>query len=210
MKATRFCENLSMDPGVATVWAAGMAVAGTVLGGAIGAVGGLLAGKAQARGTLDGVERQLAGERDFALWSARREAFASFLSTIEHLRVTFNHAVELAEAHYIEGRNTVTQGRAAWESLEQQHKDLLRALATLRLSVESSDVDEAEALTDLAGSLVKGYDDFVDGLLGSISFDNNALFRQEVELKERVAAWATRVGRQVQSGPARANRPQSS
>ncbi|MFJ9099529.1 hypothetical protein ACIRJM_13720 [Streptomyces sp. NPDC102405] len=197
-----------MDPGVASVWAAAIAVVGTVLGGVIGAVAGRSAGKAQAKGVLEGIERQLTGERDFALWSARREALAAFLSTIEHLRVTFNHMVGLAEAHYFENRNNATEAQAAREALEQQHKDLRLKLATLRLSVPSSDADEAEVLTELAGSLITGYDDFVDSLSGGSDFDSNALFRSEVELKERIAAWAQSAGNQVQAGPARAARPQ--
>ncbi|MFG1665932.1 hypothetical protein [Streptomyces sp. Y7] len=149
------------------------------------------------------MERQLVGERDFALWAARREAFAAYLSTIEHLRVTFNHAVGLAEAHYVEGRDTAAQGQAAKEALHQQHKDLLLAQATLHLTVDISEVDAVETLTDMATRLISGYDDFVEHLGGGGHCDENALFRSERELKEQVGAWAQRAGHQLQAGPSR-------
>lgn len=173
----------------------------------MGLVAGRNAGKAQAKGVLEGIERQLAGDREFALWSARREAFAAFLSTIEHLRVTFNHAVGLVEAHYVEGRDNASEERATKEALLQQHNDLRLTLATLRLSVDSGDVDEAEVLTDLASQLITAYDDYVDSFSGG-RFDSSAFFRSEVELKERIAAWATTAGHRVQEGPARAAGPQ--
>ncbi|MFJ9995209.1 hypothetical protein [Streptomyces werraensis] len=156
------------------------------------------------------MERQLAGERDFALWSARREAFAAYLSTIEHLRVTFNHAVGLAEAHYVEGRNTAARGQEAKEALDQQHKDLLLAQATLHLTVASSEVDEVEALTEMATGLISGYDDFVEHLGGGGHCDENALFARERALKEQVAAWAQRAGHQLQGEAVRSVRPPAS
>ncbi|MGW5969976.1 hypothetical protein [Streptomyces sp. NPDC055186] len=123
--------------------------------------------------------------------------------------MTFNHAVGLTEAYYVEGRNTGEQARVARETLHQQHKDLLSAQATLRLSVESSDVDEAEALTNLAGHLVTGCDDYVNSFSIGGDFDSNTLFRSEVELKEKIAAWARNAGHQLQDMPARATPPQT-
>ncbi|MEU2713873.1 hypothetical protein [Streptomyces sp. NPDC007205] len=60
-------------------WAAVVAAAIGLVGAALGAVGGYVSGRAQARSTVQGVQLQLSGQRADALWQAELDACALFV-----------------------------------------------------------------------------------------------------------------------------------
>lgn len=83
-----------MDQGDAAVWAAGIGVIGT----AIGALGGYLAGRAQGRATVDGVKLQLLGQREDAVWQAEIDAYAAMIDSFNAARMQIANTFALFEA----------------------------------------------------------------------------------------------------------------
>ncbi|MFJ2752693.1 hypothetical protein [Streptomyces sp. NPDC087297] len=172
----------------------------TALAAAAGAPVAILAawlgyrgGKAQATAALDGVKLQLTGEREFALWSAKRDAYASFLAAAETFRVSLNHAIRLTSMYLEEGLGT---GKAATEAdaeLRQSHKALLLSQSSLRLSIDAAESATVDALTSLATETLEVYGDWVDALAERQGRDQrawDALKEKKVGLTEAVSDWA--------------------
>ncbi|WP_369273859.1 hypothetical protein AB5J55_31555 [Streptomyces sp. R11] len=82
-----------MDEGWAAVSAAAIGVVGTVLG----AIFGYLGGRAQARGTVEGVELNLSGQRADALRRAEVDACALFVDACNRALLKLSHVRSIAE-----------------------------------------------------------------------------------------------------------------
>jgi hypothetical protein len=82
-----------MDEG----WAAIVSAAAGLIGAALGAVGGYLGGRAQARGTIEGVRLQLSGQRADALWQAEVDACAAFVDVCNRAMFKASQVVAIAD-----------------------------------------------------------------------------------------------------------------
>ncbi|MFE2559886.1 hypothetical protein ACFXGT_28450 [Streptomyces sp. NPDC059352] len=133
-----------MDQGDAAVWAA--AITGCV--GVGGAVAAYLAGRAQAKGVVEGVNLQLAGQRDHELWVDQRDAYASFLSCIESIRTAIDMAIRATVLDREE--RTPPQGETwsdAMDQLDMQFKAIQGLQSKLKMSVDGPEIEQADLLT---------------------------------------------------------------
>ncbi|MFE6817088.1 hypothetical protein [Streptomyces sp. NPDC057677] len=133
-----------MDQGDAAVLAA--AITGLVgIGGAFAA---FAAGKAQARGVVEGVKLQLSGQRDHELWVDQRDAYASFLAGIDDIRTRINIVASAAVA---ECRDQVPPHGETYNDavsrLDGQLTSILGVLSKLRLSIDAAEAESADQLT---------------------------------------------------------------
>ncbi|MFH0243608.1 hypothetical protein ACGRHY_14540 [Streptomyces sp. HK10] len=108
-----------MDPTITGAW---IALGGAALGG----LGGYLAGRAQAKGTVDGVKLQLLGQREDALWQAERDAYARLYSQFNQARIEIGHLIGLYELDRGAARALATAGTGSREE----------ALATLQSTIK--------------------------------------------------------------------------
>jgi rhodanese-related sulfurtransferase len=138
-----------MDQGDAAVWAAGI----TGLVGIGGAIAAFAAGKAQARGVVEGTKLQLDGQRDHALWIDQRDAYAAFLASIDGILTTINIAVSAFAAEFedLVPPHGETYGEAV-SRLDGQLKDILGVQSKLKLSIDGPEAEQAELLTIQARS----------------------------------------------------------
>ncbi|MFJ9729696.1 hypothetical protein ACIRP3_43990 [Streptomyces sp. NPDC101209] len=178
-----------MDPGKAAVLSA--LIAGLV--GVVGAVAAFAAGKASAKGVIEGVKLQLSDQRDFALWTDKRNAYASFLAAAEEVRIALGPPIRLVGAYLEEG---VGSGQAATEArneLHQCYKEFVYRQSALRLSVDDPEVERAWALVSLVGTVLDRFDTWSNTLHDHRDSDdawgqfNDSRGRFEADL----AAWAT-------------------
>ncbi|MFF3377782.1 hypothetical protein ACFYXF_33105 [Streptomyces sp. NPDC002680] len=178
-----------MDEGIAAVVAASIGVPGAL----VGAFLGYRAGLAQAKATLKGVELQLAGERDFALWTGKRDAYSTFLAAVEDVSIALDRARSLAGLYLEAGIGAGRAATAAGQELRQKHKDLLFRQSALRLSVDGSRADDAEALVKIASAGVQDFEDWTDALNPHRGDDDAAFTRLRENtrrLKEGIVDWA--------------------
>ncbi|MFD7110993.1 hypothetical protein ACFWAF_12440 [Streptomyces microflavus] len=180
-----------MDQGDAAVWAA--AITGGV--GAIGAACAYAAGKAQARGVIEGVRLQLQGEREAAVWSSQRDAFAGFLTAIDLFQASVLHAQGVIEQHFQQQTATGNEATSANEAAKQRYRELLLARASMRLSVSGEDADTAEDLTELATEFLNKFVEFSAHPQQHLGYDTPLYLqmeRCEVQLRQGVERWTRR------------------
>lgn len=96
-----------------------------------------------------GVRLQLQGERDAAIWTAKRNACTGFVAAVDHFRSSVIHDVGEVSRHFEDNSVTADQAAAVVDETKQRYKRVLAAQAALRLSVDSDDVDTAESLVNL-------------------------------------------------------------
>ncbi|MFI6606862.1 hypothetical protein [Streptomyces sp. NPDC050507] len=190
-----------MDQGDAAVWAA--AITGGV--GAIGAVCAYAAGKAQARGMIEGVRLQLRGEREAAVWSSQRDAFAGFLTAIDIFQASVLHAQGVIVQHFQDQTATGEEATSAVAAAKQHYKELLLARASMLLSVSAEDADETEDLKDLAYEFLERFIEFSADPQQHLSFNTPLslqMERCEVNLREGVGRWTRRARAALSDGAA--------
>lgn len=189
-----------MDQGDAAVWAA--AITGAV--GVVAALSAYGAGKAQAKGVVAGVKLQLSGERDFALWTDRRDAYAAFHSSLEAVRMSVVHVRDLTVAHVEGSSPPVAESYSdARGHVNERFKELLSRKSTLQLSVDSPEVDIAGLLTITAQTAVWQLDDWVDAALGHEGTEDaryRALVTAMDGLERGAAQWAKDARSRLQQG----------
>jgi hypothetical protein len=122
-------------------------------GAAIGAVGGYLGGWAQAKGTIDGIKLQLAGQRKDALWQAKRDAYAILVQQFNVLRIRIGHVAGMFGLEEVEAvRLARTAGHGTREEelaqLSQAGKECWLAECTFRLSVTPPEAEQAAQVRD--------------------------------------------------------------
>ncbi|MFI8363335.1 hypothetical protein ACIGD1_24585 [Streptomyces sp. NPDC085612] len=193
-----------MDQEVAALWAAGIGVAGAVVSAvvAIYAVrksaaaqveSAAASGHAQVQAALAGARMQLAGQRDDALWQARKSAYASFLGAVEHVRMCVVHMCEVAGA-YEEGRGASGDDLTeAKKNLDESFKALWFRESLLRLSVEEEEARSAEEIMLLARRVVEDVDDYGWASWSHQRDSEPAWLRLKAskgEFEGRVTAWA--------------------
>ncbi|MEU0336375.1 hypothetical protein [Streptomyces sp. NPDC006193] len=137
-----------MDQGDAAVWAAGIGVIGT----AIGAIGGYLAGRAQGKATVDGVRLQLAGQREDAVWQAELDAFAAVIDQFNAARMQVATVVTQFEASRRDVRRLAPYGvitrEEAYAALMECVRELVARENALRLRTAPAYADAATALRE--------------------------------------------------------------
>jgi hypothetical protein len=194
-----------MDEAKAAVLSA--AITGAV--GVIGALCAFAAGKASARGVVEGVKLQLSGERDLALWADRRDAYASFLAAVDEVRIALKHAVRAVGLYLEEGLGSGQAATEAHEELKQRYKELLFRQAALRLSVDDPEVAKAWELVGVAGEALENLDGWADALHSHR--DDSAVWGRLTASRERfeagVTEWAANArARLAESGPSSVRR----
>ncbi|MFB8035888.1 hypothetical protein ACFC5Z_23655 [Streptomyces sp. NPDC056004] len=141
-----------MDQGDAAVWGAGIGAVGALFG----AVGGYLAGRAQAKAVERGVHLQLDGERETAIWQARVDAYAALVEALNTARMQIGQYVALlsmsrAEAGRLNGFGYGTREEAAG-AMTEAVKACVFQETVLRLRVPP---EEAEAARNVNESLTQ-------------------------------------------------------
>ncbi|MFB7360261.1 hypothetical protein [Streptomyces gardneri] len=189
-----------MDQGDAAVWAA--AITGLV--GIGGAVAAFAAGKAQAKGVVQGTQLQLDGQRDHALWVDQRDAYAAFLAAIDGIMTTINIAVSAvaAESEDLVPPHGETYGEAIGR-LDGQLKEILGVLSTLKLSIDESEADTAEVLTihaRSAKSAVVTWAWCVDQQRDDIAEKWDFMMERVSELEIGIRSWAEHARAQLREG----------
>ncbi|MFD6629143.1 MULTISPECIES: hypothetical protein [Streptomyces] len=173
----------------------------------MGALSAYGAGKAQAKGMVAGVKLQLSGEREFALWTDRRDAYAAFHSSLEALRRSVGHAAGLTAAHLEGLPPPVAESYAdARAQTNERFMELLSRESTLRLSVDSPESDRAGELTSLAQVAVGQLDDWVDAALShrpSEEVQWRELQSMMARLEQGAAEWAKNARDRLQQGEGR-------
>ncbi|MFE7361490.1 hypothetical protein [[Kitasatospora] papulosa] len=186
-----------MDQGDAAVWAA--AITGGI--GALGAVCAYAAGKAQARGMVEGVKLQLRGERDSAVWLAKRDASAGFLTAVDLYLSSFIHGQLTVSAHCEQQGAAGDEAAGAVDAVKQRYKELMLARASLRLSVDGSDLDLAEDLVDDAQQVLElliGYEESYRRGANHRHEDRMEVY--EVRLREGIQRWTRLAQRRLSVG----------
>ncbi|WP_405459731.1 hypothetical protein OG786_21000 [Streptomyces sp. NBC_00101] len=190
-----------MDQGDAAVW--GAAITGAI--GAIGAACAYAAGKAQARGMVEGVKLQLRGERESAIWLAQRDASAGFLTAIDLFQTSVVHAQGVISQHFLQQTATQEEVASAATTAKQHYRELLLARAAMRLSVSGDDADAAEDLTDDATEFLDKFLEYCADPRPHLGY-NTPLFlrleRCEVKLREGVNDWTLRARQRLTEGEA--------
>lgn len=157
----RLAQSFVMDEG----WAAVIGAAAGLAGAALGAIGGYFSGRAQARGTVEGVQLQLAGQRADALWQAEIDACALFMDVSNRASLKLEQLRTITRLEH-EGEQQVLLRIYGLDSRDQlvgqlgvlQDECILRETALL-LRVPSADADTVqgvgEALTLAIGSMLR-------------------------------------------------------
>ncbi|MFD5881048.1 hypothetical protein [Streptomyces yangpuensis] len=125
---------------------------------------GYRGGKAQAAAQVEGVQLQLNGEREFALWSAKRDAYASVLAAAEAFRVSFNHATRVTSMYLEERLGSAKAANDAEAELRQNLQALRLSQSSLRLSLNATESARVDDLTALATKVFEGFGDWTDAL----------------------------------------------
>ncbi|RKN07413.1 hypothetical protein [Streptomyces radicis] len=186
-----------MTPEVATLVGVGIATAGTVGAGVLG----FLAGRTQARSMLDGVRVQLAGQRQYAVWQARYDAYLAFLVAMDDVRRAIGDVRRIEELRF--------RGSGSGQGLGEARRDLdgfIDALqlrrSTLGLTLDGAEVDRAERIQATAHHAVARLDawllaarveelDYADAL--------RALDERTAALGADLRAWTDGARRQLES-----------
>lgn len=151
----------------------------------------------------DGVKLQLSGERDFALWSDRRDAYVEFLSSLEAVSAGIVHAQALASTH-IEGLANASTGDigVAREEINGQVKTLLLSRSKMRMSVGNGEFQEAGVLVTKTQLVVSRLDRWVDAALAHAAGDEvhwASLLEGIRELRDAIDAWAIAAQHQLRA-----------
>ncbi|MER6329081.1 hypothetical protein ACWDVX_09080 [Streptomyces tendae] len=135
-----------MDAGWATVVGA---VIGTG-GAALGAAGGFLAGKAQAKGTVEGVKLQLAGQRLDMQWQARRDTCGALIGLYSKALLQFVSTWRLSQYDHERHPHVVDVDEAklqeAMDELRQRTEEVIMLKTAYQLTVPPGEEDMAEAV----------------------------------------------------------------
>ncbi|MFF3959844.1 hypothetical protein ACFYY1_42835 [Streptomyces sp. NPDC001890] len=135
-----------MDAGWATVVGAVIGTGGAVLG----AVGGFLAGKAQAKGTVEGVRLQLAGQRLDMQWQARRDACGALIGLYYKALLQFVSTWRLSQYDHERPPHLVDADEAklqeALGELRQRTEEVIMLKTAYQLTVPPGEEDKAEAV----------------------------------------------------------------
>ncbi|MFJ4916071.1 hypothetical protein [Streptomyces sp. NPDC088726] len=144
-----------MDQGDAAVWAAGIGAVSALAGVAVG----YLAGRLQAKATVDGVKLQLAGQRNEAIWQAKVDAYAAVVAEFNQTRMLIAQFVALLDAGRGAARHLREFGYGTREEAAGALTEGVKACVfqenVLRLRVSAS---EADAVTDVRIALSKVVD----------------------------------------------------
>ncbi|MEU1520431.1 hypothetical protein ABZ490_51480 [Streptomyces sp. NPDC005811] len=194
-----------MDQGKAAVLSA--AITGVV--GIIGAICAFAAGKASAKGVVEGVKLQLSDARDLALWTDRRNAYASFLAAADEVRIALKHALRIVGSYLEEGLGSGQAATEAHNDLKERHKELLFRQAVLRLSVDDPEIAKAWELVGAAGEALEGLDGWADAVHAhrddAAAWNRFTASREEFEAA--LTEWAaTARARLAESGPSSGQR----
>ncbi len=161
-------------------------VVGAVIGmggAALGAVGGFLAGKAQAKGTVEGVRLQLAGQRLDMQWQARRDACGALIGLYSKALLQFVSAWRLSQydperqPHLVDVDEAKLQ--EAMGELRQRTEEVLMLKTAYRLTVPPGEEDNAEAVRLAYDATWRALASWNSGRLAPPH--SRALMRQEVE-----------------------------
>ncbi|MGW0750272.1 hypothetical protein [Streptomyces sp. NPDC002587] len=204
-----------MDEGAAAIWAAGIGVGGVVITAGMGwyaarkAAAATLKGAqetaaAQVEAALAGVRAQLSGQHHAALWQVRREAYATFLGQIEAVRMAIAHmgglcAVAIDNLGGAGGPDPDLTG--AKNALTDSFKTLWFRESALRLAVDPTEAEQAEALMKLARKAISHVDDLVDAIFthGDVTPPERRLEASMRELRAGIEEWATNARQNLES-----------
>lgn len=146
-------QSVAMDEG----WAAVISAAAGLAGAALGAIGGYVSGRAQARATVEGVQLQLSGQRADALWQAEIDACALFLDACNQALFKQAHLLALRQQNS-EERQRERADQLMIELQEISKEVTLREIALL-LRMPSTEAERAAAvvtaLSDAAESVLR-------------------------------------------------------
>ncbi|MGI5192264.1 hypothetical protein ACQEVY_01185 [Streptomyces sp. CA-288835] len=143
----RLAQSIAMDEGWATV----VGAAAGLVGAALGAIGGYVSGRAQARGTVEGVQLQLSGQRAEALWQAEIDACAQFVDACNRALIKFRQLLAVAEFDHdqeealLHSYGVDSRHQLLRELLEVEDECTLREVALL-LRMPTSMADSARAV----------------------------------------------------------------
>lgn len=192
-----------MDQGDAAVWAAGI----SVVGAAVGAVGGYLAGRAQGKATVDGVQLQLAGQRQDALWQAEVDAYAALVTQFNLARMQLGDAVALFEARGRDLRHLEGLGRGTREesfaALLECVKECVSKENALRLRTAPAYADVATDVRRALLEVTSAVQHWCVTRTGGPG--NGALLRREVDTQ--MDTFRSALDRLVEDAQARFSRP---
>lgn len=135
-----------MDEGWATVIGAAIGLAGA----AIGAVGGYVGGRAQARGTVEGVQLQLSGQRSETLWQAEIDACAQFVDACNRALFKLVQLLAVAELDREQVQQLSIYGIGSRDQILRELRDIqnectLREVA-LFLRLPTTEAESARAV----------------------------------------------------------------
>jgi hypothetical protein len=135
-----------MDEG----WAAVVGAAAGLVGAALGAISGYVGGRAQARGTVEGVQLQLSGQRAEALWQAEIDACAHFVDACNRALFKLGQLLAIAELDHEQVQQLGIYGIGSRDQLLRELRDL-QDVCTLRevellLRMPSTEAESARAV----------------------------------------------------------------
>lgn len=154
-------DNPRMDAQEATLWAAGIGMAGVVLTAGIGWIGSRNSAKAQVDAALAGVREQADQEQKVAVRTAQRAAHHEFLGQIEAACMALDRALHVSKEasegvdHHRRTHLPVPPG-PEWVAAKARLEDSVDALwfrpSAPRLYADAETVDKADRLMRLVRS----------------------------------------------------------
>jgi hypothetical protein len=131
-------------------WAAVVSAAAGLVGAALGAIGGYVSGRAQARGTVEGVQLQLSGQRTETLWQAEIDACAQFVDACNRALFKLVQLLAVAELDHEQEQQLSIYGIGSRDQILRELRDLqdectLREVALL-LRMPSTEAESARAV----------------------------------------------------------------
>ncbi|WP_217251918.1 hypothetical protein [Streptomyces sp. AC602_WCS936] len=131
-------------------WVAVVSAAAGLVGAALGAIGGYFSGRAQARGTVEGVQLQLSGQQAEALWQAEIDACAQFVDACNRALFKLGQLLGVAGLDHEQEQQLSVYGIGSRDQLLRELRDLqdectLREV-TLLLRMPTTEAESARAV----------------------------------------------------------------
>ncbi|MEU5561368.1 hypothetical protein AB0H47_35490 [Streptomyces globisporus] len=190
-----------MDAQEATLWAAGIGMAGVVLTAGMGWRSSRISAKAQVDAALAGVRELADQEQKVAVSTARRAAHHEFLGQIEAACMALDRALHVSrEASGAQDYHQTTHlpppPGPEWVAAKARLEDSVDALwfrpSALRLYADAETVDKAESLMRLARSAADAFYEVEDAINQDYPRDHHyELIEGKLNaLKAGISEWA--------------------
>ncbi|MCX4988436.1 hypothetical protein [Streptomyces sp. NBC_00568] len=144
-------------------WAVALGAIISIVSAALGAVGGYAGGKAQARGTVEGVELQLAGQRADALWQMEVDACTLYIDRCNQALFKIGQVVSIGQLEASQAETLAVYGI-------ESRDEIIRSLRGLQ---DECMLQEVALGLRLPSALAEG----AKGVRESLTSTTDALYR---------------------------------